>query len=211
MTCTLVRAAPCSALQAKLDQLKSLAEGNFIDNFVKEFVPSDLEVLLLNLLETWGPRAVCHEPSPKMKVPEPSLRGPEVPLGSDALLSASFPARVETTHSKRVVSGLARNDAASFPASRPRKRRTWEIHFSMGLKSIRGSQVYRSLSADGRQAWENRNAWPSERGKREGPGVKQGVPSSDATVSRSFVRKGLGTGRGSQVSRRLNLIGLGCC
>lgn len=32
-----------SALQAKLDQLKSLAEGNFIDNFVKEFVPSDLE------------------------------------------------------------------------------------------------------------------------------------------------------------------------
>ena len=55
------------------------------------------------------------------------------------------------------------------------------------------------------------HAWPSERGKREGPGVKQGVTSSDATVSRSFVRKGLGTGRGSQVSRSLNLIGLGCC
>jgi hypothetical protein len=34
----------CSELQAKLDQLKSLAEGNFIDNFVKEFVPKDLEV-----------------------------------------------------------------------------------------------------------------------------------------------------------------------
>ena len=33
-----------SALQQKLEQLKSLAEGNFIDNFIKEFVPLDLEV-----------------------------------------------------------------------------------------------------------------------------------------------------------------------
>jgi len=33
----------CSALQSKLDQLKSLAEGNFIENFIKEFVPKDLE------------------------------------------------------------------------------------------------------------------------------------------------------------------------
>lgn len=33
-----------SALQSKLDQLKSLAEGNFVDNFIKEFVPKDLEV-----------------------------------------------------------------------------------------------------------------------------------------------------------------------
>ena len=32
-----------SALQSKLDQLKSLAEGNFIENFIKEFVPKDLE------------------------------------------------------------------------------------------------------------------------------------------------------------------------
>lgn len=31
------------ALQTKLDQLKSLAEADFIENFIKEFVPKDLD------------------------------------------------------------------------------------------------------------------------------------------------------------------------
>ena len=43
----LIYLSACSALQSKLDQLKALAEGNFVENFVKEFVPKDLEVCTL--------------------------------------------------------------------------------------------------------------------------------------------------------------------